>query len=296
MESLELRIFREVAYERSISRAADKMGYVQSNVTAHIRSLEEELGTALFIRHSKGVTLTDDGMRLLAYADPIIELLTNAKQQLQKATPVLRIGATSTIAAGKLPVWLASFREACPQVRIAVRTDTQAALIEAVASRELDCAFVNTDYHHPKLKSVLLFREPLVLVAPQERRQVEELARQPIIVTSTPGCPYRSLLEQWVLLRTLRQPEAVEFDTVEAILKAVSLGMGVSLLPAGVVTDAYPLTSFPADEIGETYVQLVIAKAQDHPFLNRFIESVDEQVAGSQVKELPSTADSSADE
>ncbi len=56
MESLELRIFREVAFEKSISKAAEKMGYVQSNISNHIRNLETELGTVLFIRHSKGVT------------------------------------------------------------------------------------------------------------------------------------------------------------------------------------------------------------------------------------------------
>lgn len=58
MESLELRIFREVAYTKSISKTAENMGYVQSNITAHIKKLEGELNTTLFIRHSKGVTLT----------------------------------------------------------------------------------------------------------------------------------------------------------------------------------------------------------------------------------------------
>lgn len=51
MESLELRIFREVAQESSISKAAENLNYVQSNITAHIKRLEEELGTILFIRH-----------------------------------------------------------------------------------------------------------------------------------------------------------------------------------------------------------------------------------------------------
>jgi DNA-binding transcriptional LysR family regulator len=61
LESSDLRIFRQVASEKSISKAANKLGYVQSNITAHIHNLEAELGTALFIRHSKGVNLTNDG-------------------------------------------------------------------------------------------------------------------------------------------------------------------------------------------------------------------------------------------
>lgn len=55
MESNDLRIFQVVAYEGSISKAAIKMGYVQSNVTLRIKTLEDELGTKLLLRHSKGV-------------------------------------------------------------------------------------------------------------------------------------------------------------------------------------------------------------------------------------------------
>ena len=72
MESLELRIFREVAYAKSITRAAENMGYVQSNVTAHIKKLEAELNTTLLIRNNKGVALTQDGERLLLQAEKII--------------------------------------------------------------------------------------------------------------------------------------------------------------------------------------------------------------------------------
>ena len=75
MESLELRIFREVAQESSISKAAENLNYVQSNITAHIKRLEEELGTILFIRHGKGVTITADGEKLLNYANSILELI-----------------------------------------------------------------------------------------------------------------------------------------------------------------------------------------------------------------------------
>ncbi len=49
MKSLELRIFKEVTYIKSISKA----GYVQSNITAHIKKFEAELNTTLLIKHNK---------------------------------------------------------------------------------------------------------------------------------------------------------------------------------------------------------------------------------------------------
>ena len=69
MESLELKIFREVAKAGSISKAAENMNYVQSNITAHIKKLEKELNSILFVRHNKGITLTSEGEKLFFYAN-----------------------------------------------------------------------------------------------------------------------------------------------------------------------------------------------------------------------------------
>lgn len=67
-ESLELRIFKEVAYTRSITKAAENMGYVQSNITAHMKKFESELNTILLIRTNRGVELTQEGEILLQQA------------------------------------------------------------------------------------------------------------------------------------------------------------------------------------------------------------------------------------
>ncbi|KHF33265.1 HTH-type transcriptional regulator YofA [Paenibacillus sp. P1XP2] len=58
MESADLKIFQAVAREGSITKAAARLGYVQSNVTARIRQLEAELNTSLLYRQSRGVSLT----------------------------------------------------------------------------------------------------------------------------------------------------------------------------------------------------------------------------------------------
>lgn len=68
MESSELRIFRAVAQAGSITKAAQALGYVQSNVTARIQQLESDLNTQLFYRQ-RGMILTPTGEKLLAYAE-----------------------------------------------------------------------------------------------------------------------------------------------------------------------------------------------------------------------------------
>ncbi len=70
LDLLKLETFRTVANTRSFTRASAQLGYSQSTVTAHIQSVEREVGAPLFerVRFSKEVTLTETGQRTLEYA------------------------------------------------------------------------------------------------------------------------------------------------------------------------------------------------------------------------------------
>ena len=75
-------IFRTVAREGSVSGGARALGWTQPAVSQHIRLLEEEVGQALLLRSSTGVTLTEAGERLLRHADAIAGLLGSAEAEL----------------------------------------------------------------------------------------------------------------------------------------------------------------------------------------------------------------------
>lgn len=259
MESLELRIFREVANVKSITQASENMCYAQSNVTAHIRHLEQELGTALFIRHSKGVTLTEKGKQLLSYAEQVVHLLDEAKRNLTENEPILKIGATQTIAAHALPVWLDAFTKAYPETRFSVSTGIQSQLIQAVADGGLDCAFVNTQIENSKVIPLLSMQEDLALITP-ENCSYEESIRLPLVVSNVSGCPYRGLLESWVLRNTGAPAKVVALDTLTGIIKAVGFGWGISLLPKEVIPERESLRLYPADKIGATAIQLAVSQ------------------------------------
>ena len=74
MDAADLRVFEAVARLGGMNRAAAELNTVQSNVTTRVRLLEEELGTPLFQRHSRGVALTAAGRRLLPYATRVRQL------------------------------------------------------------------------------------------------------------------------------------------------------------------------------------------------------------------------------
>src|SRR5471032_3594479 len=111
MDHVNLVIFRTVAAELSITRAAKRLGRVQSNVTTRIQQLEEGLGVALFRRDGNRLSLSPEGERFLGYADRMLALAEEARQMLHPQTPAgeLRIGTMESTAASRLPTPLARF-------------------------------------------------------------------------------------------------------------------------------------------------------------------------------------------
>ncbi|WP_145150194.1 LysR family transcriptional regulator [Paenibacillus xylanexedens] len=236
MESGDLRIFQCVAQEGNLTKAASKLGYVQSNVTARIRHLEAEVGTTLFIRHNRGMTLSPAGEMLLTYADKIIGLLNEASKALRStSTPSgpLRIGSTQTAAAVRLPELFAKYYKQYPEVSLSLATGNSQMLIDQVIGYELEGAFIGCACDHPDIESINVFDEELYVISSGMGPE-EELTRKPILVYSM-GCSYRQTLEEWLHSSGVNRPVIMEFGTLEAIISGVTSGMGISLLPEIVI-------------------------------------------------------------
>lgn len=269
MESLELRIFREAALAKSISKAAANLNYVQSNVTAHIRKLEEELGTPLFIRHGKGVTLTEDGEKLLHYADSILGMLDHALSAFQKDCEKLQIGASQTLSASRLPQWISTFRERYPHIRVSVVTGSPDILIQNLEKQVLDCVFVEPEYISHRVKSIFSFTEKLSIIAPLGSSR-QTLPFLPIVVNALTTCPFRKQLAAWSFSQNQKEPEVIEFDTAEAIINAVSLGMGISLLPTTLIARKDNIIAYQLPEINGINLHMVTLSVEQNRQVYQF--------------------------
>src|SRR5947209_11649046 len=168
MELTDLVTFSAVARVGGITRAADELNTVQSNVTQRIKALEAEIGTALFERHSRGMSLTGAGRRLLPYALRMAalarEAVLAARDDGEPKGP-LAIGSMETTAAVRLPSLLADFHRNFPAVRLSLRTATTADLVAGVLDGAFDGAFVAGPIAHADLAATSVFREELVLVS-----------------------------------------------------------------------------------------------------------------------------------
>lgn len=240
MDVADLKVFEAVARLGGMNRAAVALNTVQSNVTARIRQLEEELGASLFERHSRGVTLTAAGHRLLPYATRMQHLLEDAHRAFKDdglPKGALTIGSLDTTAALRLSSHLAAYVAAYPEVDLVLRTGTTCELIQDVLEHRLEGAFVCGPVEHADLEARRVFREELVvLTAPTIRNLDTRFAQQAVkIVVLRAGCSYRQRLEDILAQRGVGDIRLLEFGTIEAILGCVAAGLGITLLPKALV-------------------------------------------------------------
>ncbi|MCL6604743.1 MAG: LysR family transcriptional regulator [Paenibacillus sp.] len=241
MESRHLFTFLVVVEVGSFTRAAQKLDYAQSSITAQIQALEAELGQPLFDRISKKIILTDAGRRLLPYAQEISKMHTMAQDALRSETELagsLRIGAPESLAAFRLPGIIKEFRELYPQVQIILKPGACWELVDCVRSGELDLVFLlQPETEHKDMHIESLIHEEMALVAPlgHHLAHLEEvspldLKTETILHTET-GCSYRLLFERHLNSYGVFPDPKLEFWSIEAIKQCVMAGLGISFLP-----------------------------------------------------------------
>jgi LysR family transcriptional regulator, cell division regulator len=243
MDVSDLRIFEAVSRLGSMNRAAAELHTVQSNVTARIRALEENLGVTLFQRHARGVIMTSAAKRLLPFVGRITKLVGDAQAAARddgEPNGTLLLGSMETTAALRLSPLLSQFATTYPKVRLAITTGTTSRLLDDVIECRLDGAFVAGPLNHPDLHHETIFREELVLVTPRNVASLQDLANVPDLRTIVfqIGCSYRQRLESVLADVGIIVAKPMEFGSLDIVVSCVAAGVGVTLLPRSMVVTA----------------------------------------------------------
>lgn len=245
MELADLRIFLAVVENGGVTRAAQRLHRVQSNVTTRIRQLEEKLGVALFIREGRRLRLSPAGQALLDYAQRLLALADEAREAVRDGRPrgPLVLGAMESTAAVRLPGPLSEFARTHPEVRLVLRTGNPGQLARAMMAGQMDAALLMDTVPAP-FESVPVYSEELVLVAPVGHAALTgpRAVLPPAVVAFEAGCPHRERLERWYASRGGLPTQTIEITSYHAMLGCVAIGMGISLVPRGV------LATFPDRE------------------------------------------------
>ncbi len=235
MDLTDLLTFRAVVECGGITRAAARLNRVQSNVTARIKSLEEDLGVQLFARQGRGVVLAPAGQVLLGYAERLLDLADEARAAVRGGdlSGLLRLGAMESTAAVRLPGPLAAFHRRYPGITLDLKTESTQPLIAQVLRGDLDAALVAEPVEDPRLESRAIYDEDLLILRPlgSEVRPGAAVT----LLTFRPGCSYRRRLEDWVCRAGMAADRIVEINSHQVILGCVAAGMGITLAPASLL-------------------------------------------------------------
>lgn len=239
-----LEIFATVVQAGSFSAAAQTFPMTQPAVSQHIQDLENSLGTSLFNRGRRGVTLTPAGDILYDYTQKILRLVAEAENQVTNveniASGQLTIGATPGVSTYLLPDWLRSFRELFPQLNVALQTGVTSQNVSGVMDHQLDIAFVEGELEKVSRKGLghLGLRPVTMLVVVGQGHEwsrrdsvlLSDLNSQAFIMRQ-PNSRTRVWVDMIFSQHYIKPKIAAEFDNQEAIKQAVMSNMGVTMLP-----------------------------------------------------------------
>lgn len=238
-----LRIFFAVAREQRFSRAAEALHISQPAVSKGVRELEHQLDTALIERNRRkdGVRLTDMGQVLFEHATGIFALEKAAREDVQSRLGLnrgsLTIGASTTIAGYWLSTHLAAFAARYPDIDIDVRTGNTGQVSQWLLDCEVDVALVEGPVQDQRLACRHWRDDELAIITPPASgngeyafTMIPELAEARWIIREAGSGTRRAtehLLDEWGIALKYQ----MTMGNNEAVLDAVSHGLGVALLP-----------------------------------------------------------------
>lgn len=239
------RIFIAVANTGSVTRAAQALYVSQPTVSVAIRELEQHYGTRLFERISQRLKITEAGRALLGYATHLISLYDEVEASFQNPDShgLLRVGASVTFGVYGMPALAARFAARFPHIRLEVTVDTTDEVEKRLLENELDAAIVAGVVRSRFIALTPLFTEQHVALCapghPMAGRSVTlaQFMAQPLVLRQR-GSGAFQLFSAAVAQAGYTPRPAWQCASVQAILAAVGLGLGVTVLPRQVAAAA----------------------------------------------------------
>lgn len=293
MNLKQLEAFVRVAETKNFSTAAKMLFLTQPTVSAHISSLERELNTCLLVRNTKGVTLSEAGKELYAYAEQMLELEQKIRERFgltgRQSGSVLRIAASTIPAQYLLPDIMARFRKEYPEEQLKLFETDSSGVVDMILSHKADVGFTGTVLEKGSCTYIPFYQDELVILTPAAEkyraRKDADIAswilEEPVILreegSGTRKEALRLLAQTGIDITKLNV--AAMMENQETIKRSVGSGMGISILSklaAREEINSGKLLAFPLGETGGKRNINVVYDAgyPSLPAADRFIKTV----------------------
>ncbi|MGP6460762.1 LysR family transcriptional regulator [Pseudomonas parakoreensis] len=240
-----LETFVWVARLKSFRLTADKLFTTQASISSRIAVLEGELGVKLFLRDSRGVSLTPEGLKVLDYAEQMLDTMSALKQSIETRSSKVgrvRIGVMDTVIHTWLSPLVAQMTDRYPRVEIELVADTSLNLCDQLQKGFLDIVLQTDLVRHESVRSLELASHPLGWIVAsnsiynREYADLGELALERIITYSKNSRPHQDLLALMQANGVLA-PRLNCVNSVSAITRLLGDGFGIGVLPPVLVAE-----------------------------------------------------------
>lgn len=258
----QLQYLVAVADHRHFGRAADSCFVTQSTLSSGIQDLESVLDCRLIERGTRrqvmltslGEDIVERARALLRDAEALAEVAESGRRPLAGR---LRLGVIPTIGPYFLPRALPAVRDAYPDLKLYLREDQSARLVDGLHAGRLDCAVLATPYDLGDLASVSLGADHLLVAVPAqhpfaERESVDpaDLEGEDMLMLEDGHCLREHALDACTG-HPLKANEAVQATSLGTLVQMVANGLGITLIPEmAVPTEAYAGSGVVARRFG----------------------------------------------
>jgi len=276
MNLKQLEAFVRIANNRSFSATAREMYLTQPTVSAAIKTLEEELGVALFIRTTRDISLTESGRKIYVYARQIVEAEKQIREfcDLEPVDVQMRqqiiISASTVPTQFILPELMAEFRTRHPSISFSVSESDSIGAVRDVQNHEADLGFCGTAPER-KLCTYIPFYEDRLIVAAQNSEKYrklkdEDIARwlpkESLIMRETGSGTRKEAVRKIkeMGIATEKLSVIASINNPEAIMKSVARGVGVTIiseLAARDYIESGKVLAIPLNKGGSRWISMV---------------------------------------
>lgn len=247
MEIRHLRTFLTVAQLLSFNKAAERLNYAQSSISAQIQALEDELGVQLFDRMGRYILLTEAGEQLIQYAEKIIDLADETRAEIggekdPRGSLVIRI--PQSLGAYRLTPVFKEFHERFPTVGLHLTSCAHESVRKDLQKGGIDLAFLLTEFTYAADVEVetLGFESIMLVASPKHRLARKKLVRTrdlqgETVLLSKVDCSYRRQFEAIMQEHGAVPGSTPIFHSVETLKRCAVEGMGVTVLPEMAIGD-----------------------------------------------------------
>ena len=247
----QLRILKAVATEKNFTKAAEVLYLSQPSLSKQIKTLEKNLDILLINRENNKISLTENGKVFLQYSERILALCEESCRALidlkNGDRGNLTVGASQTIGTYLMPRVLALFAQNYPQIDLKVQVNSTRLIANNVLNREIDIAVVGGEIPNELKKNLTIkhfVEDELSLIISKSHpfAKKKKINKENLyylnFITLNSNSTIRKFIDNILIqngIETKQLKIVMQFNSIEGIKTAVSLGLGAAFVSSSAI-------------------------------------------------------------